>query len=184
MPTQTKHSKSALAYAKALLELADERKLTQHIAEELRGLRQVFAETPSLKAFFSSPGVADADRAGVLKSAFLPRLSPLLGSVVELLDAKGKVHELPDISAAYDELLDERLGKVEVEVTVAKKLSPQELDVVRQRISTAIKREAVVEQQVDESIIGGIVIRVGDALLDGSVKAQLSEMSKRLSVAR
>lgn len=177
-------STSAVAHAQALLELADERRLTQQVADEIAGLGSVIDASSEFKAFFVSPGIGDSDRDRVLRSAVMPRVGPLTGSFLELLHAKRKLSLLPEIARAFATLLDARQGKADVEVTVARKLSPAELDQVRQRISTAIKKEAVVNQKVDETIIGGIVIRVGDTLIDGSVKAQLDSLSKKLVSAK
>ncbi len=177
-------STSAVAHAQALLELADERRLTQQVADEIAGLGSAIDSSPEFKAFFSSPSIGDVDRDRVLKSAILPRVGPLTGSFLELLASKRKLALVPEIARAFASLLDARLGKADVEVTVARKLSQPELDQVRQRISTAIKKEAVVNQKVDESILGGIVIRVGDTLIDGSVKAQLDSLSKKLVTAK
>jgi F-type H+-transporting ATPase subunit delta len=107
-------------------------------------------------------------------------VSPLVGSFLRLLLAKGKLGQLGAVAAAFQELMDRRQGKVKVEVTVTRQLGPQELELVRQRISTAIQKEALIKQHVDESIIGGIIIRVGDKLIDGSVKSQLQSIEKRL----
>ena len=81
---------------------------------------------------------------------------------------------------AYEDLLDERLGKVEVDVTVAVRLSPDELESVRQRIGAALKKDAVIHQYVDESIIGGMILRVEDRVIDSSVRYQLEAMRKNL----
>jgi F-type H+-transporting ATPase subunit delta len=89
----------------------------------------------------------------------------------------GKIEE---IARAYDELLDERLGKIEVDVTVAQRLGPDQLEQVRRSVSAALKKDAVVHQYVDESIIGGLVLRVQDRLIDASVRAQLEGMRRRM----
>jgi F-type H+-transporting ATPase subunit delta len=179
MATQ-QHNSSAAAFAQALLELAVERQQVDTIATEMAGLRSAVAESPSLGAFFSNPSIKDAEREGVLNRALLPQVSPLMGSFLRLLLSKSKLGQIGAIAAAYQELMDKRQGKVNVEVTVTKPLGPQELELVRQRISTAIQKEAVIKQNVDESIIGGIIIRVGDKLIDGSVKSQLQSIEKKL----
>lgn len=173
-------STSAAAFAQALLELADERKQVDAVAAELAGLGKAVSETPSLAKFFSNPSIKDAEREGVLNRALLPQVSPLVGSFLKLLLAKGKLGELGAVATAFQGLMDKRQGKVNVDVTVTKPLGPQELELVRQRISTAIQKEAVIKQHVDDSILGGIIIRVGDKLIDGSVKAQLKTIEKKL----
>lgn len=176
-------SSSASGFAQALLELADERKQTDLVAGEIAGLGKAVAEAPSLAAFFANPSIKDAEREGVVNRALLPNVSPLVGSFLRLLLSKGKLGELGSIAAAFQALMDERQGKVNVDVTVTKQLGPQELELVRQRISTAIKKDAIVKQHVDESILGGIIIRVGDKLIDGSVKSQLKAIEKKLLAA-
>jgi F-type H+-transporting ATPase subunit delta len=173
-------SSTAAAFAEALLQLADERKQVDHIAGEVGGLAEVLAETPGLLQFFASPSIKDADRNHVVESVLAPRFSPLVGSFLKLLSAKGKLAHLGDICVAFRSLLEAKQGKVDVDVTVARKLGNAELDLVRQRISTAIKKEANVRQIIDENILGGIVIRVGDTLIDGSVAAQLKAVEQKM----
>lgn len=173
-------SSAAFALAQALLELADERKQVDAVAGEVSALRKAVVDAPQLAAFFGNPSIKDAEREGVLTRALLPQVSPLVGSFLRLLLSKGKLGQLAEIAGAFQSLMDVRQGKVNVEVTVTKPLGPQELELVRQRISTAIRKEAVIKQNVDDSILGGIIIRVGDKLIDGSVKSQLKTIEKKL----
>jgi F-type H+-transporting ATPase subunit delta len=183
MPAQQTNT-TARALARAILELADERRQVEAVQSDLRGLKQAIHDVPALKSFFSSPAVSDADRDRVLDDTLLPRVSPLTGSFLKMLNAKDALGELPDISTAFDQLLDDRSGKIDVQLTVARLLNPGELDHARQRISTAIKKEAIVTQTVDESLIGGMIIRIGDTLMDGSVSAQLKAIERKLVTAR
>jgi len=81
-------------------------------------------------------------------------------------------------------LLDRQQGVVEVDVTVAKGLGDDQLEAVRRKVGDSLKRQAVVHQIVDPAIIGGLVLRVQDQLIDGSVRAQLSAMRRQLLDAR
>ncbi len=71
-----------------------------------------------------------------------------------------------------------------MDVTVAQALSNKELEAVAQKVSDRLRREAIVHQYVDESIIGGLVLRVQDQLIDGSVRAQLTAMRRKLLSAK
>ena len=176
----TEISSAANALARAVLELAEERQQVDTVAGELAMVGQALRETPHLHAFFVNPSINQAERAGVIERTFIPSVSGLTASVLRLLVSKGQLRELLGMTEAFAKLVDERAGKVDVDVTVARQLGPHELELVRQRISTAIRKIAVVKQKVDESIIGGIIIRVGDKLIDGSVKAQLKEVEERM----
>src|SRR5438309_133793 len=80
-------------------------------------------------------------------------------------------------------LLDEKLGTVEVDLTVAQRLTSEQLEQAKQRISQALGRDAVVHQYVDENVLGGVVLRVGDKLIDASVRYQLQAMKEQLLAA-
>ena len=103
---------------------------------------------------------------------------------LRLLNVKGRLGLLRQIDQAFDDLLDEQFGKVEVDVTVAQRLSDDELEQVRQTVGAALKRDAVIHQYVDESIIGGLVLRVQDRLIDSSVRAQLAAIKEQMLAAR
>jgi F-type H+-transporting ATPase subunit delta len=184
MAISTRPSSSAIAYARALLALSDERSRTPEVANDLEGIRQSLLESPETRQFFASPAVKHEERDGLIDRVIRPRVQPLVGDFIRLLSAKGKLALLGEICEAFDQLLDERLGKVEVDVTVASRLDSQQLESVRQRVSQAIRRDAVVHQYVDESIIGGIIIRVGDQVIDGSLRAQLDAVKAKLLAVR
>ena len=147
---------------------------------ELRGLREVIEANPSFRAFLRDPSIGEPERLAMLTRVFGGKLTPLLMNFLNVVNSHGRLGKLEEIARAYDELLDERLGKVEVDVTVATKLAPNELEQVRKSVSAALKKDAVVHQYVDESIIGGIVLRVQDRLIDASVRAQLEGMRRRM----
>jgi F-type H+-transporting ATPase subunit delta len=163
-----------------LLELAEERHQMQQMDDELRGLREVVEANPTFRAFLRDPGVGEQERADTLKRVFGGKLSPLVMNFLGVVNAHGRMGKIEEIARAYDELLDERLGKIEVDVTVAQRLGPDQLEQVRRSVSAALKKDAVVHQYVDESIIGGIVLRVQDRLIDASVRAQLEGMRRRM----
>jgi F-type H+-transporting ATPase subunit delta len=184
MSKQIHPSPSAVAYATALIELANERQLTQPIADELGGLRDVLAANPSFRAFLADPSIGDTERAGVLKRVFSGKITPLLEHFLEVLTSRRKIGGIEQIADAYDDLLEQQQGKVEVDVTVAQKLSADQLEQVRQKVSAALKMDAIVHQYVDESIIGGLILRVQDQLIDASVKTQIQSLRRELLAAR
>ena len=111
------------------------------------------------------------------------QVSPLMWNFLQVLNQKGRLGLLGQIAAAYDELLDEQLGKVEVDVTVAQRLTDEQLEQVRQRVGEALGKDAVVHQYVDESIIGGLILRVQDRLIDASVRQQLKAIRGHILAA-
>jgi F-type H+-transporting ATPase subunit delta len=184
MAQTMKQSGAAVQYAKALLELANEKKQAEAIGQELHEIGEIIAANKTLKAFLSDPGISVADRTDLLNRVFKGKVAPLVMNTMGVLNSKGRLGLLHSVIDAYEELLDEQLGKVEVDVTVATRLDPATLEQVRKRISEALKKDAVVHQYVDEKIIGGMVLRVDDQLIDASVKYQLEAMKRQLLSAR
>jgi F-type H+-transporting ATPase subunit delta len=185
--TTTHHSTSALTYSRSLLELAKEKGGTaeaQSVGSELAVIGQILTENPSFKLYLTDPGLSADERGKALKRIFEGKLSPLLMKFVGLLSSKGRLSLLAEIPEAYQDLLDEDMGKIEVDVTVAQKLTPDQLEVVREKVSQALKKDAVIHLNVDEKIIGGMILRVQDKLIDASVKHQLQAMKEQLLAAR
>jgi F-type H+-transporting ATPase subunit delta len=181
MPHTTHFSPTAFNYAHALLELANEgQQQAEEIAEELRDVRQVIDANPNFGLFLADPAISELERGNVIKKIFEGRVSRLLLDFMGVLNVKGRLGMFTEIAGAYGDLLEAQLSKVEVDVTVAQKLDDQQLEEVRQRVSQALKREAVVHQYVDESIIGGLLLRVQDQLIDASVRYQLQSIKNRM----
>jgi F-type H+-transporting ATPase subunit delta len=174
---------TVLSYARSLLELANERQQVDAVGQEMAALREIMEQNPSLGAYLADPGIGSAERTATLDRLF-KSASELVHNFLGVLNNKGRLGLLPQIAAAFNNLLDEQKGKVEVDVTVAQKLSPDQLEQVRQRVSQALGKDAVVHQYVDAEIIGGLVLRVEDRLIDASVKYQLEAMRERLLAAR
>jgi F-type H+-transporting ATPase subunit delta len=180
----THHTPTALAYAQSLLDLATEQNQAEPIGQELEQLRQIVEQQPGFAAYLSDPAIGDEERGRTIDRIFANQLSPLMHNFLGVLNLKDRLKLLGEIALAYDDLLDERIGKVEVDVTVAHKLSADDLEKVRQQVSQALKRDAVMHQYVDEDIIGGMILRVGDRLIDGSVRKQLQTIREQMLAAR
>ena len=183
MAQTMKQSGASVQYARALLDLANEKQQGEAVGHELAELGKVIEGNKSLASFLSDPGISAADRTELLNKVFKGRVSPLVMNTMGVLNSKGRLGLLHAITDAYQELLDEQLGKIEVDVIVAHRLDSAALEQVRQRISQALKKDAIVHQYVDEKIIGGMIVRVDDKLIDASVKSQLEAMKRQLLAA-
>jgi len=180
----THHSPTTLAYGQSLLDLAGEQNQAEAIGEELGQIAEIIEQNPTFAAYLADPGIGHEERAQTLKQTFAGKVSPLMWNFLGVLNVKRRLKEIPAIAAAYDDLLDEKLGKIEVDVTVAQKLTPDQLEQVRQRVSAALKKDAVIHLYVDDAIIGGMLLRVQDQLIDASVRSQLQAMREQLLASR
>lgn len=173
----------ATVYARSLLELATQAQTAEQTGQELKVMRDMVASDESIALFFADPVAGRSARQQVLNRAFGGRVSKLILNFLQVLNEHARLSHLVEIADAYADLLDEQLGHIEVDVTFAQRVDGQQLESVRQRIGGALKRQAVVHQYVDDAIIGGLVVRVGDQLIDASVRHQLEVMRKKLMAA-
>jgi F-type H+-transporting ATPase subunit delta len=174
----TPFSQVSLSYAQAMLELAGDK--AAEVGQELIELQQLIDANPTFGLYLADPAIGHVQRTQAMQRIFENKISPLLYNFLRVLNTHKRLNKLEEIIGAYDELLEEKLGKVEVDLTVAKPLDQEQLVAAQQQISKALGKDAVVHTYIDESIIGGMIVRVGDQLIDASVRQQLRAMRKRL----
>ena len=167
-----------LSYANALLDLAGDN--AQSVGDELGEINQVVAENKTFSAYLADPSISKPDRAGLLSRIFHGKVSPLMWNFIGVLNVKNRLKDLPGITASYKTVLDKKQGNVDVELTTAHALSDDQVHAAKEKISAALKKNAIVKTTVDDSIIGGVIVRVGDKMLDASVRYQLQAMKEQL----
>ncbi len=169
---------SGKRYAEAIFELALQEQQVEQWATELELVGQVLQDE-EFNAFLKH---ADVPVDQKIKSidAVLAQVHPLVRNMVNLLVSKGLVDLAAELKEAYTELWDQHAGRQRVEVTSAVDLDQPEVDRIVQFVSGLIDKEVVVSTQVDESILGGVIIQIGDQLLDGSTRSKLEALRSRL----
>lgn len=175
-------SAAAVAYAQAAIELAGDQ--AAELGGEIADLTQLVDQEPALKTFMENPAIRHGERWEVLQRTFKGSSSGLFLNLLGVLSEKSRLALIHEIAIAYQQLLDVKLNRVRAEVTVAQGLNEQELDEVKARVSAALGKTALVEQKVDDSIIGGLVLKVQGKVMDASVKAQLDTMRRQLLASR
>jgi F-type H+-transporting ATPase subunit delta len=181
--SQKPPSAGAVAYARALLDLAGVAKNAAAINADLQSLRTAINDEHRLALFLHDPGIRSNSKLAVLRKA-LAAAPPLLLSFIGVMARHNRLSLLAEAALAFDQLLAEQAGRIDVHVTVAKPLSPDQLERIRREIGQALERDAVIHPAVDESLIGGLVVRVQDRLIDASVRCQLELLRQRLLTAR
>jgi F-type H+-transporting ATPase subunit delta len=112
----------------------------------------------------------------------LPRVTPTpaVQRFVMLLLERGRIVLLPAIARAYRDMMDLHLGRVRAKVTSAQPLDAGALDRVRRALEQRTGKQVLLETAVDPELVGGVVARVGDLVLDGSVRTQLEDLRAKL----
>jgi F-type H+-transporting ATPase subunit delta len=167
-------------YAQALLELAEKAKDPAGWGAMIVDVAAAVRREPTLRRFLESPRVSAAEKNAVLAKAFQDRLPRLLVRFLQLLVSNRRQMLIPDIAIAYMALLDEVEGRVHAEVTVARAIDGDAEKAITRQLTRAIGKTVVPHVTVDPSILGGIVVRYGDTLMDGSVRRRLATLRRRL----
>ena len=173
---------AARLYGRALLEMADESNQLDEVASQVSQLRDLLRQPEgiSLVRLMSTPALGLDDRRDLIDRVFKGRVGETLYRFMQIVNNKGRLATLPAMLAVFERLLDEKKGIVDVDVQVAQRLPSDEADAVAGRLSQSLGKQVNLHQRVDESLIGGLVIRVGDQLIDGSVATQLRSLRKNL----
>lgn len=169
---------SGKRYAEALFQLATENGQLDQWAEDLSLVAEVFQDD-DFSTLLKHADVPAADKLRATASV-LAGINPLVRNMVDLLVSKGLVVAIPGVQQGYSELLDQHLGRQRVEVTTAVPLEDPERERIASFVAGLVNREIVTTPRVDESILGGVVIQIGDRLLDGSTQAKLTAMRNQL----
>ena len=169
-------------YALAIMEIAKAEGNLDAWLEVADALEALTAETRFVDAL-QADGMTDEKFAGIVRRV-MPTATEKQLNVFRLLRRKGRLSLGPSIASYLRELADEERGVLRAVVTTAVELDPQRLEAVRRRIvSTTGQAQVELEARVDPSILGGMVIRIGDQLLDGSTRARLQELRSTLEQA-
>lgn len=173
---------AAKRYAEAAFQIARERGTEEAWLEGLRLLVALWSD-PQALAFLEDVRIPLGAKLKLVERA-LEGVDPLVLNLARLLVQRGRVALAPQILEAFQELADEERGIVHALVTSAVPLSEDEQRAVAERLSQITGKQVVLEARVDEGIIGGLVVRIGDRLIDGSTRSKLQALKRQLEEAR
>ena len=170
---------AAKRYAQAAFDIARERDELDRWATDIQTIADL-ASQPGVLDILDNSRVPFDDKARLLRSG-LADLSPLALNLAHLLVEKGRIALADQVRDEYQRLLNEHRGVAEATVITAVPISDDERRAVTQRLQEVTGKEIVLEAQVDPEIIGGLVARVGDRVIDGSTRGRLLDLRRRLA---
>ena len=171
----------ARRYAKALLLIGKEDGQAESYRNELGGITELFEKEKALERAVSNPLYVAANRRKVLETVTEKlNLSAVMSSFLMLLFDKGRIGFLKDINTYYQTLADELKGIARADLISATDLSSDAVEKIRTALSSMTQKDIVLEFKQDPGLIGGIGTRIGDLVLDGSIKTQLLNMKESL----
>jgi F-type H+-transporting ATPase subunit delta len=174
----------ARRYAAALFETARAGELLDRVEADLTTTVELFNREPALREFLLSPEVLDEHKTEIVNRVLAPRLSPPVLNFLHLLLKKRRFDHLDEIHSGLIEQLDEHRGVIKAVVTTAIELGPELRERLKTRLETTTRKTVRLESSVNPAILGGIVVVLGDQLLDASVQREIERLRDELLATR
>ncbi len=172
----------ARRYAVAMIDVASEESAVDQVGADLHGFNALLdADDGKLRHTLCTPLFSADERAAVLDN-LLPKLGlhPLSVNFLKLVNGKGRLPAVGRIAELYGQLADDLAGRIHVRVTTSEPMSPQIEAEVKAAMESTTGKSVILDSDVDESLIGGMVARVGGKVYDSSVRTRLQSIKQAL----
>lgn len=165
-------------YATALFELARDEQQLEAVGASMASLRQVLRDSAAFRELTGSPLISrdDATRA-VTASAGAMGLDPITTNFLGVIAQNRRLAQLPQIIRAFNMLTAAYRGETTAEVTSAHLLTDDQVDALKANLKSRIGRDVMVDLTVDPAILGGLVVKVGSQMIDGSIRTKLNSLA-------
>lgn len=166
-------------YAKALLAAVGASGNVDAVMEQFHSLiHDVFDKQPVLEMALANPKVPSDEKVRVLDKAFAGKMDATLLKFLKVVSRRGRLNTLRGIYHSASSLRDEAVGRVRVLVTTAQSLDAAALMSLKEKLEKLFKKDVAITSKVDATVLGGLIVRVGDMVFDGSVDGQLKLLKK------
>jgi ATP synthase F1 delta subunit len=170
----------ATVYARSLFEAAQDAGRLDEVREQLGQFADALADDRDLQVFFFSPYLTSEEKKEGLRKA-VTGADPLMGNFLELLVENHRMPALLRIRREYDRLWDEENKLLPVQITSAVELDEQVVEQIGERIGEQTGRKVELSSNVDPDVLGGLVVRVGNTVLDASIRNRLEQLRKQVA---
>jgi F-type H+-transporting ATPase subunit delta len=173
---------ASLQYANALADIALEQGAADPARKQLNDFAAAYGQSVDLRTFLASPAVAtDAKHAVIEKLAARLGASKIIRNFLFVIADHQRTHLLPEIVTAFQEVLRQRQGVAEAEVSSAVELSEAQKKEMAGKLASLTGKKVETKYLLDPTLLGGAVVRIGDTIYDGSLRGQLNELRARLA---
>ncbi|WDV46084.1 F0F1 ATP synthase subunit delta [Clostridiaceae bacterium M8S5] len=168
-------------YAEALFEVALEMNKLEKFKDELSSINGVFNSEKKLKTIFEHPKLSKKEKKDIVDKLFKEHASKEVLNFMYIIIDKGRERYLNDINKEYIKLSNKEQGIVEAKAITAIKMTKEEIENLASKLSSKLDKKVVLKNVVDENIMGGVLVRIGDRVIDASIKGQLNEIKGLLN---
>lgn len=167
-------------YARALFELAVEKKILDTIIREFSSFRRIIEGSPPLKHFFNSPEAGKAGKRRFIENNFQDRFSALFINFIFVLLEKGRQNQFDEIAREFSHLCDKHYNRKKAMTITAVPLSKRDREKIRRKLSDQYGAAFEVENYVDPEILGGVILNIEGKVVDTSLRNQLAKLKSRM----
>lgn len=174
-------SRAAVRYAKAVLSLAQDQKAAEAVNNDMKLISETIGQSDELRQMLQNPVVRSADKKAVLSSVF-PKVSANSENLVNTLISNKRLALLGEVASSYVQLFDQLRGSQVAQVTTAVPLTGDLKTKVLAKVKELTGKEAEIENIIDESILGGFILRVGDTQYNASIANKLDKLKREFTL--
>ena len=174
-------SRAAIRYAKAVLSLATDQKSADAVNSDMKSITNAIAHSEDLNQMLQSPVVRSSDKKNVLTSVF-KNANIVTTNLIDVLISNKRLVLLNDVASSYTELYDHMRGSQVAKVTTAVPLTSELKTKVLAKVKELTGKEAEVENIIDETILGGFILRVGDIQYNASISNKLDKLKREFTL--
>lgn len=165
-------------YALALFELARDENQLETVSKSLGAVRQALAESNDFRALTTSPLVGrEASAKAIAATGEAMGLDPLTRNFLGVLAKNRRLSQLGAVIRAFSLLVARHRGEVTAEITSARALDNGQVDAIKASLRTRMGRDIAVDLNVDPAILGGLVVKIGSEMIDGSIRTKLNNLA-------
>jgi F-type H+-transporting ATPase subunit delta len=173
---------ASLQYANALADIAVAQGAAEAAAKQLSEFGAVFADSAELRNFLASPAVTIEAKHGVIeKITARMGASKILRNLLFIIADRRRTHMLPEIIGAFQEVIRQRQGIAEAEISSAVELSAGQKTEFKKTLERLTVKRVEPKYSVEPALLGGAVVRIGDTIYDGSLRNRLNDLRARLA---
>ncbi len=174
-------NRAAVRYAKAVLSLAQEQKSADAVNSDMKLITESIAKSDELNQMLQSPVVKSSDKKAVLSKVF-NNANELSHNLIDTLIENKRLAILEDVAASYNSQFDQLRGTQVAKVTTAVPLTEDLKTMVSAKVKELTGKEAELENIIDESILGGFILRVGDIQYNASIANKLDKLKREFTL--
>ena len=174
----------AKRYATALFEAVRESEHTDAatVLQELRSVQQALHEIPAFRQFFMTPVIGDTEKKRFVAETFSEKVSQEVCNFLQVLVDKRRESDYEEMVEVFEELSKQLENRLEATAVTAVAMNGAAIKQLEELLSTKTGKQVTLENKVDESIVGGVLIRIGDQVIDGTVRNRLSLLKEELTL--